>query len=66
MHTPDIRKYGKWLELDPLLYEPIAQALVLIKGREEFREEAESFKDFSLSSDGREILHKFGYLFIPE
>ncbi len=66
VHTPDISKHGKWLELDPLLYEPIAQALVLIKGREEFREEAESLKDFILSSDGREILHKFGYLFIPE
>ena len=66
VHAPEISKRGKWMELDPKLYEPIAQAMVVLQGREEFREEAEKFKDFILSSEGREILHKFGYLFGSE
>jgi molybdate transport system substrate-binding protein len=50
-----------WAEVDPSLYAPINQGIVLIKGSEQ-NKEAKAFYDFVLSTKGKEILNKFGYL----
>ncbi|WKK65310.1 molybdate ABC transporter substrate-binding protein [Lutimonas zeaxanthinifaciens] len=52
---------GAWIEIDRSLYDPIAQGMVLLTGRIQFREHAIKFKDFLLSEEGKVILHKFGY-----
>lgn len=52
---------GSWKEIDSTLYEPMAQAMVVLKNRTEYRAKALAFKDFILSAEGRKILHKFGY-----
>ena len=52
---------GAWIEIDQNLYQPIAQGMVLLTGRNQFMEEAIKFKDFLLSDEGKGILHKFGY-----
>lgn len=52
---------GSWRLIDKELYDPMAQALVILNNREIYREEAVQFKEFILSLEGRKILHKFGY-----
>jgi len=52
---------GVWKEIDKDFYRPIAQGLVILNNRETFQKEAEQFKDFVLSTKGKEILIKFGY-----
>ena len=52
---------GSWIEIDEELYEPMAQAIVVLKNRTAYESKALQFKDFILSAEGKEILHKFGY-----
>lgn len=52
---------GSWIEIDDTLYEPMAQAMVVLKNRAAYRSKAIEFKDFILSDEGKKILHKFGY-----
>jgi len=52
---------GSWEEIDKNLYDPMAQAIVVLKNRTEYRAQALEFKDFILSAEGKKILHKFGY-----
>jgi molybdate transport system substrate-binding protein len=56
-----MKDQGAWKEVDKDLYSPIAQGLVIINNRKTFQKEAKQFKDFVLSSKGKEILIKFGY-----
>lgn len=56
-----MKEVGTWIEIDQSLYDPIAQGMVLLTGRDEFIEDAIKFKDFLLSEEGKVILHKFGY-----
>ena len=56
-----MKDVGTWIEIDRSLYDPIAQGMVLLAGRDQFRVEANKFKDFLLSEEGKVILHKFGY-----
>jgi len=52
---------GLWMEIDKNLYSPMAQGMVVLKSREAFQSKAIQFRDYILSSEGKEILHKFGY-----
>ncbi|MDN3642473.1 molybdate ABC transporter substrate-binding protein [Lutimonas halocynthiae] len=52
---------GSWIEIEDTLYEPMAQAMVVLKNRTAFKSKALQFKEFILSADGKKILHKFGY-----
>lgn len=54
-------KRGSWIEIEDSLYEPMAQALVVLKNRAAYKSKALQFKDFILSAEGKKILHKFGY-----
>lgn len=52
---------GSWKSIDKHLYKPMAQAMVVLKNKRKYSEEAKQFRDFILSLEGRNILHKFGY-----
>ncbi len=56
-----MKNKGSWELIDKNLYEPMAQAMVILENRKTFRKEALHFRDFMLSAKGKEILHKFGY-----
>ncbi|MCA0933680.1 molybdate ABC transporter substrate-binding protein [Lutimonas saemankumensis] len=56
-----MKDVGTWVEIDESLYDPIAQGMVILKVRNQFMEDANKFKDFLLSDEGKVILHKFGY-----
>jgi molybdate transport system substrate-binding protein len=52
---------GQWSEINKDLYSPMAQGMVVLKSRKTFESKAIQFRDYVLSSEGKEILHKFGY-----
>jgi len=60
--APEIKGKGKWIELPPESYEPIAQGVVILKhGSETNGEAARKFYGFVLSAKAREIFEKNGY-----
>jgi len=53
---------GKWVEVDPQSYKPIAQGLIVLKyGDQNHSKEAKEFYDFLFSSEAQEIFKKYGY-----
>jgi molybdate transport system substrate-binding protein len=50
---------GRWLELDPQHYAPLAQGVVMIKNQNTTL--SKQYFDFLQSPDGQQILHKYGY-----
>jgi len=53
---------GKWVEVPPESYEPIAQGVIVLKyGQETHSKEAREFYDFLFSSPAKEIFRKYGY-----
>ena len=63
LYSKQMKQYkeGKnWREVDPKLYTPIAQGIVILK-RGESNPEVKAFYDFILSDEGKEILKNFGY-----
>ncbi|HQR74744.1 MAG TPA: molybdate ABC transporter substrate-binding protein [Sulfurovum sp.] len=64
LYSPNMSQYKEdthWAEVDPSLYSPINQGIVLLKAGEQ-NQEAKALYDFILSAKGKEILKKFGYL----
>ncbi len=61
VHAPGMEKRGKWTSLDPSLYTPIAQGVVLLKGSSGPSQAALRFRDFLFSAEARRILRNFGY-----
>lgn len=63
LFSPKMSKYQKnihYKEVDPKLYTPINQGMIILKkaqGNSEVRE----FYDFILSKEAKKIFHKFGY-----
>jgi len=53
---------GRWVEVDPNAYSPIAQAAVIIKGPRQKQQAAVQFFDFLFSPAAAEIFKKYGYL----
>lgn len=54
---------GKYFEVDPSLYEPLDQAMVVCKGPNGGKtNEAKQFVDFVGSDAGRAIMRKYGFL----
>ncbi len=56
-----MKNKGNWMEVDPNLYTPIAQGIVILNNRNEFLPQAKRFNIFLFSEKGKEILNKFGY-----
>ncbi len=59
--SPAVRDLGKWAEVPDTLYTPIAQGVVVLKGRPGQLEAARAFRAFLFSAEAREILRNFGY-----
>lgn len=60
--APEIKGKGKWIEVPPETYEPIAQGVVILKhGSQNNGEAARKFYGFVLSAKAREIFAKNGY-----
>ena len=59
--SSQMKDRGQWSEIDKNLYSPMAQGMVILKSRKAFESKAIQFRDYVLSSEGKEILHKFGY-----
>lgn len=63
--SSQMKNKGTWKEIDKGLYDPMAQALVILNTRSKFQQEALQFRDYILSAEGKEILAKFGYELNP-
>ena len=59
--APINKNRGSWQALDNANYEPIEQAMVLMKSTPEIEAQSEAFRDFIKSAQGKEILLKFGF-----
>lgn len=59
--SSQMKDQGQWSEIDKNLYSPMAQGMVVLKSRKAFESKAIQFRDYVLSLEGKEILHKFGY-----
>jgi len=63
LYSKQMQKYTEgtnWEEVDPKLYTPIEQGIVILK-RGESNPEVKAFYDFIFSDEAKEILKKFGY-----
>ena len=64
LYSPKMKEYKEdthWAEVDPKLYTPIKQGIVILKKGEE-NSEVKAFYDFMLSPKAQKILTEFGYL----
>ena len=59
--SPQMKGQGQWTEIDPELYEPIAQGVVVIGKRESTEDPAIQFQQFLFSPEAQEILIRFGF-----
>ncbi len=64
LYSPKMKQYKEnthWKEVDPKLYTPIQQGIVILKKGEK-NAEVKAFYDFILSQEAKKILIDFGYL----
>ena len=64
LFSPKMAQYKEglnWADVDPKLYTPIDQGIVILKNGET-NSEVKAFYDFMLSAEAKKILHDFGYL----
>jgi molybdate transport system substrate-binding protein len=59
--SPNSEVAGRWIVCDEKNYRPIDQGLVVLSNRMEHLKEAEAFRDFLLSEQGKDILASYGY-----
>jgi len=60
--SPNMKNKGKWEEVDPRSYEPIAQGVVVLRySLSDHSKEAQAFYDFLFSAPALEIFKKYGY-----
>jgi len=60
--APNMKDKGKWVEVDPQSYKPIAQGVIVLRYAEkEHSKEAREFYDFLFSGPAQEIFKKYGY-----
>ena len=58
----NMKNQGKWVEVDPQSYQPIAQGAVILKyASKEHLQAAQQFFDFLFSDECKPILEKYGY-----
>lgn len=63
LYSPKMAKFREninWVEVNPKLYTPISQGIVLLKSGEK-NQEAKAFYHFMLSREAKKILEDFGY-----
>lgn len=60
--APEMKGRGKWVEVDPVLYDEITQKMVMTRaGYRDHPKESAAFMEFVLSGEGRKILAAHGY-----
>ncbi len=60
--SPNMKGKGKWIEVDPQSYQPIAQGVVVLRyGDQNNSKEAQEFFNFLFSAPAQEIFKKYGY-----
>jgi len=59
--SPNMKKNNNWIEMNNESHRPIAQGVVILKNRNNHREDAQKFYNFLLSQNAGKILNKFGY-----
>ncbi len=63
LYSPKMVRFKEnrnWIEVNPKLYTPISQGIVLLKSAKD-NQEAKAFYDFMLSREAKKILENFGY-----
>lgn len=59
--SPEMKGKGHWVALDPSIYSPIEQGVVVLNGERTNIENAQLFYDFLFSDEAKMILKDFGY-----
>ena len=60
--APNMKGKGKWAEVDPAAYKPIAQGVIVLKyGEQNDADDSKKFYDFLFSAPAQEIFKKYGY-----
>ena len=60
--APNMKGKGKWIEVDPRSYKPIAQGAIVLKyAQRNHPKEAWGFYDFLFSAPAQEIFKRYGY-----
>lgn len=60
--SPAMKGRGRWMEIDPAAYTPIAQGAAILKyGKEKHPEAARAFFNFLFSEAARSIFQNYGY-----
>lgn len=63
--APQMKGKGKWVEINPTGYQPIAQGVVITKqGATKHPKSSKAFTDLLLSTKGQKLLEEYGY-FLP-
>lgn len=61
VNSREMRNTGRYSLIDPSLYSPIAQGVILVKHPGKQKESAVQFYDFLFSESAKKILRNFGY-----
>jgi len=64
--SPQMKGKGNWIDLDETSYTPIEQGIVILKNDSKKIEKATNFYTFLFSTEGKEILKKYGYTVLTE
>lgn len=59
--SPKMKDSGKWIELNPESYAPIAQGVVILKQNKSMEANARKFYNFLFSPTAKKILQHYGY-----
>jgi molybdate transport system substrate-binding protein len=60
--APNMKDKGRWIEVGPQSYKPIAQGVIVLKyALQNHSKEAKAFYDFLFSAPARKIFKKYGY-----
>lgn len=61
VRSPEMRGKGSWVAVDPGLYQPIAQGILLVRHPDRDPQQAREFYSFVFSPEAKEILKRYGY-----
>ncbi len=56
-----MNKKGRWIRINESAYTPMPQGVVIIKSKIPKKQGAQAFYEYLFSSEGKDILQKFGY-----
>lgn len=57
----NMKNRGKWIDIDPKMYEPIAQGVVILRSVKDKEADARKFYNFLFSAAAKIIFERYGY-----